>query len=113
MINTQNNFKVNNWMPVKSVSQQDDIKKAQREILEKHYQKKFDTDMKDFKMWNIISLALTAISGIIFFASKKGNRSEAASLAIAGLATILVLPFVKPKKEKYEAKVEKELNEVV
>lgn len=91
----------------------DEKYKIKKEILEKHYNKKFESDTKIHNIEVNFAIGLAIVTGILAIVLPKGKKAEACICAGAGTFGAILSPLVKPKKEKYDEAMQKELNEVV
>lgn len=87
---------------------QDKAKKA----IERHYENVYKEDMKKHNV-GAAMLCVTAITGLTAFFTCKSERTLTGLMGFGSLGALLLGPILKPKKEKYEALMQKELNEVV
>ena len=96
----------------KQQSQINETYKIKKEILQKHYEQKYKKDVKSHKTQQTVGIVSTIILAITAYASKWKNQELNIGTFAFGAAS-LIWPLFKPKKEKYEAAMQKELNEVV
>lgn len=85
--------------------------KAKR-IIERHYENAYKEDIKKHNL-GVAMLCVTAITGLIAFFTCKSERVLTGFMGFGSLGALLLGPVLKPKKEKYDALMQKELNEVV
>ena len=95
-----------NWL---KENKKQEIKK---EILQKHYEQKYKKDVKSHKTQQTVGIVSTIILAITAYSSKWKNKELNLGTFAFGAAS-LIWPLFKPKKEKYDAAMQKELNEVV
>ena len=86
--------------------------KTKKEVLEKVYNDKYERAKKMYKIDNGLLAFLTIGSGLCATFGQKTNKKEALFFTGLGLLGFAIKPFFKPKKEKYDAMMQKELNEV-
>ena len=104
-------IKIHNNTQPKSSSQNND-KDRLKKIIEKHYQNDYEEDMKKHKT-GFAMLCVTAVVGLTGFFFCKQERGLTGLMGFGSLLGLLFTPVLKPKKEKYDAAMQKELNEVV
>ena len=83
-----------------------------KKIIERHYENAYKEDMKKHNI-GASMLCVMAITGLISFFTCKSERTLTGLMGFGSLGALLLGSILKPKKEKYEALMQKELNEVV
>lgn len=81
-------------------------------IIKKHYQDAYKEDMKKHKI-GFAMLCGMAITGLTAFFTCKTERLLSGLMGFGSLICLLFSSALKPKKEKYDEMMQKELNEVV
>lgn len=89
----------------------DEKYKIKKEILQKHYEQKYQKDVKAYKSQYIAVIISTIVVGISAYCTKWKHTELNIGTFVFGAVSLLG-PLFKPKKEKYEAAMQKELNEV-
>ena len=102
--NTQSNVHNN--------SSQNTIHKKYENMVKQKYETLYKKEMKEYKSC-IFSFGVFAIAGLLAFVVSKQERNLSGVMGFGGLAGLIISPFFRPNKEKYEALIQKELNEVV
>ena len=93
-------------------SSQNTMQEKAKKIIERHYENAYKEDMKKHKI-GFAMLCGMAITGLTAFFTCKTERTLTGLMGFGSLGALLLGPILKPKKEKYEALMQKELNEVV
>ena len=83
-----------------------------KENKKQEIKKNYEEDMKKHKT-GFAMLCVTAVVGLTGFFFCKQERGLTGLMGFGSLLGLLFTPVLKPKKEKYEAAMQKELNEVV
>lgn len=103
-INNKHSFKNNGNADSK------DLVEYKRKFLKDHFEKQYKTELKSFTLINLVSsLAMLGWAGYDY---AKGNKGRAISAAVVAIVSYPIMQLFKPKKEKYDIKLQEEFNKL-
>ncbi len=106
-----NNIGSKNNVP-NNMNSQNTIQKKYENVVRQKYDEAYKGDMQKHKT-GLAMLSVMTVAGLLAFALNKQERLLSGTMGFGCLSCLIISPFFKPKKEKYDNVMQKELNEVV